>query len=108
MPCRAKHLRQQDREQNAYPNLFYPEVYVLEGGYKKFFNEFKVGFFVSWPRIAVLNRGITSTAATRKPTLKWHTKTLGTSARNHEGNSRNTDLSAMLTSATSCRNRQSR
>ncbi|ORX64157.1 hypothetical protein K493DRAFT_10966 [Basidiobolus meristosporus CBS 931.73] len=35
----AHHLRSLDRELNAvnYPHLSYPELYVLEGGYRGFF-----------------------------------------------------------------------
>ncbi|KAI9183254.1 m-phase inducer phosphatase [Blastocladiella emersonii ATCC 22665] len=41
-PDMAKHLRAQDRILNLerYPTVFYPEIYVLEGGYKQFFEEF--------------------------------------------------------------------
>jgi M-phase inducer tyrosine phosphatase len=41
---RAKHMRNYDRSLNAnrYPNLYYPHVYVLEGGYRKFFELYKV------------------------------------------------------------------
>ena len=37
-------MRTQDRELNMqeYPKLFYPEIYILQGGYKEFFNEYKV------------------------------------------------------------------
>ncbi|KAF2664756.1 Rhodanese-like protein [Microthyrium microscopicum] len=39
-PLMAKYIRQQDRAINAvnYPNLTYPEVYILDGGYSSFFN----------------------------------------------------------------------
>jgi M-phase inducer phosphatase 2 len=35
-------LREQDRQlnQDAYPSLHYPEVYLLEGGYKNFFEQY--------------------------------------------------------------------
>lgn len=41
---RALYLREKDRTLNAlaYPKLFYPEIYVLEGGYSSFFQEYKV------------------------------------------------------------------
>ncbi|KAF9924720.1 cell division cycle- protein [Linnemannia zychae] len=42
-PRLARHLRNQDRAWNVshYPALFYPEVYVMEGGYSSFFEENK-------------------------------------------------------------------
>jgi hypothetical protein len=35
----AKHLRSRDRTLNGalYPKIFYPEVYILEGGYCGFY-----------------------------------------------------------------------
>lgn len=41
--CRLKFLRNQDRilNENFYPHLFYPELYLLEGGYKSFYETFK-------------------------------------------------------------------
>ncbi|KAK3825612.1 MAG: hypothetical protein J3Q66DRAFT_328156 [Benniella sp.] len=40
-PRMARHLRNQDRTANAvhYPAVFYPEVYVMQGGYSGFFRE---------------------------------------------------------------------
>ena len=51
-PRMAHHLRSLDRQQNVqnYPSLFYPEIYILEGGYRNFFLCYKVrscGLFVS-------------------------------------------------------------
>ncbi|KAI8815732.1 Rhodanese-like domain-containing protein [Fimicolochytrium jonesii] len=42
-PRMASFMRTQDRELNMqeYPKLFYPEIYILQGGYKEFFNEYK-------------------------------------------------------------------
>ncbi|PRP79310.1 M-phase inducer phosphatase 1 isoform 1 [Planoprotostelium fungivorum] len=42
-PNMCKYLRKRDRELHldCYPELYYPEIYVMEGGYKKFFEEFK-------------------------------------------------------------------
>ncbi|KAL7273146.1 m-phase inducer phosphatase [Rhizina undulata] len=39
-PRMALHLRSRDRQLNLhrYPGLYYPEVYILEGGYSSFFN----------------------------------------------------------------------
>lgn len=44
---RCRHLRSRDRQLNQlrYPELNYPQIYVLEGGFKKFFNEYPVIFF---------------------------------------------------------------
>ncbi|EFA12824.1 M-phase inducer phosphatase [Tribolium castaneum] len=41
-PDLYRYLREQDRQlnQDVYPSLHYPEVYLLEGGYKKFFEEY--------------------------------------------------------------------
>jgi hypothetical protein len=41
---RLRFLRNQDRQLNehAYPKLFYPELYLLEGGYKSFYEIYKV------------------------------------------------------------------
>jgi hypothetical protein len=42
-PSMLRFLRNQDRAHNrdSYPKLFYPEMYLLEGGYKDFFNAHK-------------------------------------------------------------------
>ncbi|XP_030060649.1 M-phase inducer phosphatase 3 isoform X2 [Microcaecilia unicolor] len=37
--CRT--LRQLDRNANSYPCLYYPELYILKGGYKEFYENFK-------------------------------------------------------------------
>nr|XP_033796471.1 M-phase inducer phosphatase 3-like isoform X1 [Geotrypetes seraphini] len=37
--CRT--LRQLDRNTNSYPCLYYPELYILKGGYKEFYENFK-------------------------------------------------------------------
>lgn len=39
---RYRYLRKQDRQRNetSYPSLNYPEIYLLEGGYKNFFQQF--------------------------------------------------------------------
>ncbi|XP_050313650.1 M-phase inducer phosphatase-like [Anthonomus grandis grandis] len=41
-PNLYRHLRKEDRTRNMsdYPFLHYPEIYLLEGGYKKFFQEY--------------------------------------------------------------------
>jgi len=38
-PAMCKYTREKDRDANAqsYPNLFYPEVYIIHGGYKHFY-----------------------------------------------------------------------
>jgi hypothetical protein len=40
-----KVIRERDRNLNAtfYPNLHYPQLYVLQNGYKCFYEQFKVG-----------------------------------------------------------------
>ena len=44
--CRCKYLRERDRSFHAskldYPTLYYPEMYLLFGGYKVFYAECKV------------------------------------------------------------------
>ena len=37
-------MRETDRKKNGmqFPKLYYPEVYLLEGGYKAFFEKFSV------------------------------------------------------------------
>jgi rhodanese-related sulfurtransferase len=42
-PNLCRHLRNLDRTMNRenYPHLFYPEVYLLEGGYRNFFQQYK-------------------------------------------------------------------
>ncbi|KAJ6252981.1 cdc25-like protein phosphatase twine-related [Anaeramoeba flamelloides] len=37
-PAMCRLIRKTDRQINQYPNLYYPQCYVLEGGYRKFFN----------------------------------------------------------------------
>nr|CAH7745696.1 unnamed protein product [Callosobruchus chinensis] len=41
-PNLCRYLRREDRQKNetAYPALHYPEIYLLEGGYKSFFEQF--------------------------------------------------------------------
>ncbi|XP_064377293.1 M-phase inducer phosphatase 3 isoform X7 [Dromaius novaehollandiae] len=40
-PKMCRYLREEDRAMNEYPALHYPELYVLKGGYKEFFPEYK-------------------------------------------------------------------
>ncbi|XP_034297498.1 M-phase inducer phosphatase 3 isoform X8 [Pantherophis guttatus] len=40
-PKMCRYLREEDRAMNEYPALHYPELYVLQGGYKEFFLENK-------------------------------------------------------------------
>ncbi|XP_062979614.1 M-phase inducer phosphatase 3 [Elgaria multicarinata webbii] len=40
-PKMCRYLRKEDRAMNEYPALHYPELYVLQGGYKGFFLEYK-------------------------------------------------------------------
>ena len=46
-PRLSRFLRSQDRQTNkdCYPHLHYPELYLLEGGYKLFFETEKVRIF---------------------------------------------------------------
>lgn len=54
-PGLMRFLRAHDRTLNkdVYPNLFYPEIYLLDGGYKQFFERHPVDFliFVSLSKI---------------------------------------------------------
>ena len=40
--CRMRFLRNKDRDchRDCYPTLFYPECYLLEGGYRAFFKDY--------------------------------------------------------------------
>jgi M-phase inducer tyrosine phosphatase len=42
-PIMARHIRARDRNENAahYPKLYYPEIYILDGGYSAFFAEYR-------------------------------------------------------------------
>ncbi|KAM4747752.1 M-phase inducer phosphatase 3 [Rhinophrynus dorsalis] len=40
-PKMCRFLREEDRAMNEYPSLHYPELYLLKGGYKEFFPEYK-------------------------------------------------------------------
>ncbi|MEE6479955.1 hypothetical protein FKM82_012419 [Ascaphus truei] len=40
-PKMCRFLREEDRARNEYPSLHYPELYLLKGGYKEFFPEYK-------------------------------------------------------------------
>jgi hypothetical protein len=46
---RYRHLRSLDRKNNEYPKLTYPDIYLLEGGYSKFFESYplRCGPYVS-------------------------------------------------------------
>ncbi|CAH2277468.1 M-phase inducer phosphatase 3 isoform X2 [Pelobates cultripes] len=37
---RCRLLREEDRARNEYPSLYYPELYILRGGYKDFYPEY--------------------------------------------------------------------
>lgn len=40
-PKLMKFLREKDRQINMYPELSYPEIYLLDGGYKEFYHKYK-------------------------------------------------------------------
>ncbi|MCJ1355628.1 MAG: cell division cycle- protein [Icmadophila ericetorum] len=46
-PIAAKYLRHEDRAANVhrYPNLTFPEVYILDGGYSTFFKDYRIRCF---------------------------------------------------------------
>lgn len=39
---RCRFVRERDRAANDYPSLYYPEMYILKGGYKEFFPQHPV------------------------------------------------------------------
>ncbi|KAK6304922.1 hypothetical protein J4Q44_G00255080 [Coregonus suidteri] len=41
-PRMCRFVRERDRTMNEYPNLHYPELYILKGGYKEFFPHFQM------------------------------------------------------------------
>uniref|UniRef100_A0A4W5MBY5 M-phase inducer phosphatase n=1 Tax=Hucho hucho TaxID=62062 RepID=A0A4W5MBY5_9TELE len=45
-PRMCRFVRRRDRAMNEYPNLHYPELYVLKGGYQEFFHHFRLGYSV--------------------------------------------------------------
>ncbi|NXP51462.1 MPIP2 phosphatase, partial [Heliornis fulica] len=40
-PRMCRFIREKDRACNEYPNLHYPELYVLKGGYQEFFTQYQ-------------------------------------------------------------------
>nr|XP_033809102.1 M-phase inducer phosphatase 2 [Geotrypetes seraphini] len=40
-PRMCRFIREKDRKKNEYPNLHYPEMYILKGGYKEFFPKYQ-------------------------------------------------------------------
>lgn len=42
MSRRCRFVREKDRACNEYPQLHYPELYVLKGGYREFFPQYQV------------------------------------------------------------------
>lgn len=42
MNVRYKWIRNEDRKKNQYPELTYPDIYVLEKGYEDFYKNHKV------------------------------------------------------------------
>lgn len=47
-------MREKDRACNQYPQLHYPELYVLKGGYREFFPQYQV----SPPHLTPLSHGL--------------------------------------------------
>jgi len=46
--CRSRYLRKEDRTIHGimkFPKLYYPELYLIEGGYKAFFEHHSVSGF---------------------------------------------------------------
>lgn len=41
-PRMCRFIRERDRAANDYPSLYYPEMYILKGGYKDFFPQHPV------------------------------------------------------------------
>ena len=41
-PRMCSFIRERDRASNDYPSLYYPEMYILKGGYKDFFPQHPV------------------------------------------------------------------
>ena len=69
-PKMYRFLREQDRELNkdSYPKLNYPEVYVLEGGYKAFYEKHEV-INTLLSEYTFLNKNIDSRIRTKYNTL---------------------------------------
>ena len=46
---RSRFMRKIDRKENCmeYPSLYFPELYLLEGGYKNFFEQHSVNKYLS-------------------------------------------------------------
>lgn len=61
-PRMYRNLRKMDRELNTenYPNLFYPEIYLLEGGYKSFYENTEKDFCTPKSYISMLNEKYTN------------------------------------------------
>lgn len=50
---RCRFIRERDRASNDYPSLYYPEMYILKGGYKEFFPQHPV----PWVGVAIVSVG---------------------------------------------------
>ncbi len=55
-----REIRERDRmlNQHQYPKLYYPEIYLLEGGYKNFYEQHDVCIFLLYNKnnlISVIN-----------------------------------------------------
>jgi len=58
LSSRSRFLRNRDRDvhYHMYPKLFYPELYLIEGGYKAFFGKCKVRDIVDVKKVLELNK----------------------------------------------------
>ena len=55
-----REIRERDRmlNQHQYPKLFYPEIYLLEGGYKNFYEQHDVCIFFIFKNLNIFRNVI--------------------------------------------------
>ena len=76
-PTFAKHLRSKDRSMNGhvYPNIHYPEVYILEGGYAEYYSRFPVSILRGLEgQVFIVAFCISFRIVVRDPTRGWTTQ----------------------------------